>query len=277
MMSGSNERTLRNWGLIVVELGALFLVGCSSCAGWPSANKGTDDGLAEMCRQQNVSPAQREDAHLGCEEVDDGVAWAENLTVYPIDMGATRALAEKFREEDEPPVDIRFWKARPIVTHSDLEKLRAAVEPAVDDERRVVYRYIFENTAAPEEPSPGGEPGANADEAEPVEIEAGEGVWQAMVAVRDGKVALDEVRSVQLEEGVQGRRAKVAVDLSESAGESFQKFTRRHTRETMAFVYDETFVLSAPQIYEPITASRFQLSAPVGPGRALRRLPDAAD
>lgn len=277
MLTSSNERLLRDWSLMAVALPAILSVGCSSWPVWPLAGGGTDDGLADMCRQQNVSPSARDDAHLGCDEVDDGVTWAENLTIYRVDTEATTALAEKFREEEEAPVEIRYWPTKPNVMHPDLQKLREAVEPAVDDEHRVVYRYVFENEAAPEGPNSGGKPGDESGNDEPLDIEPGEGLWHAMLAVRDEKVALDEVRSVELEEGFQGRRAKVAVELGEAAGDSFEEFTRRHTRENMAIVYDETFVISAPEIYEPISAGRLQLPTPVGPGRALPRLPEAAD
>ena len=80
---------------------------------------------------------------------------------------------------------------------------------------------------------------------------------------------------MKLAEGHRGRRVRVAVELSDANGESFHQFTRQHTKKTMAFVYDDTFVVSAPSIYEPISGGRFQLSPPFGPAHALRRLPDA--
>ena len=82
---------------------------------------------------------------------------------------------------------------------------------------------------------------------------------------------------MELAGGHKGRRARIAVDLSDANGESFHQFTKQHTKEAMAFVYDDTFVVSAPQIYEPITGGRFQLSPLFGPAHALRRLPEALD
>lgn len=261
------------WRLMAVTLGVMLSVGCTNCTG-PQVTEdegGTDDADAELCRRQNVSPTEQDDAHLGCDELGEGTAWANKLTIYRVDEEATRELGDKFREDDPSPVDIRLLRMQPLVTHPDLATLREAVEPAVDDQYRVVYRYLFENAAPPEKQ------GADADDLGPIDIEAGQGVWSAMVVRRESTVPLDEVESVELVGGHKGRRARLAVDLSDANGKSFQQFTRQHTKNTMAFVYDDTFVVSAPEIYEPISGGRLQLPAPFGPAYALRRLPEALD
>lgn len=273
VMDMSHPPTIPPWRLVAVTLGVMLSVGCTNCTGPQVAEEegGTDDAAAELCRRQNISPTEQEDAHLGCDELDEGTAWANNLTIYRVDEEATRELGDKFREDDESPVDIRPLRMQQLVTHPDLATLREAVESAVDDQYRVVYRYLFENTAASEKQ------GADPDDPGPIDIEAGQGVWSAMVVRRESTVPLDEVESVELVGGHKGRRARIAVDLSDANGESFHQFTRQHTKNTMAFVYDDTFVVSAPEIYEPISGGRLQLPPPFGPAYALRRLPEALD
>jgi len=264
-----------HWRTAASALAALVLFGCTDWFG--ESIVGCEPNPRELCRQQNPSPTDRSDAHLGCDEISNGTNWAERLTIYRVDTEALNEVVDPFRGDDSATVEMRRDRARWTLTHPELAPLREAVEPKLENRegKRAVYWYVFENTKAPEDegPSSGVMGNDESEDNEPFRIEPGDGFWALLVVDEADSVSVEGVRSVELGTDFENRRAELTVEASESFGEALQQFTRRHTGETMAFVYDETFAVAAPVIGEAISDPRFRLLAPFGPVSSRRDLP----
>jgi len=143
-----------HWRTAASALATLVLFGCTDWFG--ESIVGCEPNPRELCRQQNPSPTDRSDAHLGCDEISNGTNWAERLTIYRVDTEALNEVVDPFRGDDSATVEMRRDRARWTLTHPELAPLREAVEPKLENRegKRAVYWYVFENTKAPEDEGP---------------------------------------------------------------------------------------------------------------------------